>query len=109
MPKKPMRLCSKLGCNNLTTERYCEQHKHHYDIYRRTAADRGYNARWRKARKSYLMRHPQCVACGHVAEVVDHIVPHKGNQQLFWDTTNWQSLCHRCHNAKTAREDMGTW
>jgi 5-methylcytosine-specific restriction enzyme A len=35
---------------------------------------------------------------------VDHITPHKGDRQMFWDRSNWQSLCHRCHSRKTARE-----
>ncbi|WP_143035082.1 HNH endonuclease [Marininema mesophilum] len=27
---------------------------------------------------------------------------------LFWDKDNWQSLCKRCHDRKTAIED-GRW
>jgi len=41
------------------------------------------------------------------ALVVDHIQPHKGNDDLFWDASNWQSLCEACHNLKTATEDGG--
>jgi 5-methylcytosine-specific restriction protein A len=26
---------------------------------------------------------------------------------LFWDERDWQGLCKRCHDAKTARE--GRW
>nr|WP_211224439.1 HNH endonuclease signature motif containing protein [Eremococcus coleocola] len=44
-----------------------------------------------------------------VATVVDHIVPHKGNKKLFWDSNNHQSLCESCHNRKTASKDMGGW
>ncbi|MGA9851855.1 MAG: HNH endonuclease [Gammaproteobacteria bacterium] len=40
-----------------------------------------------------------------LASVVDHIVPHRGNTTIFWDRTNWQSLCRRCHNRKTATQD----
>ena len=55
----------------------------------------------------------------HAATVVDHIVPHrigdalrsKDDQQisaaraLFWDSSNWQSLCTTHHNsAKQALE-----
>jgi len=43
----------------------------------------------------------------HPADVVDHIIPHRGNQKLFWDTKNWQAMNHVCHNRKTAREDGG--
>jgi 5-methylcytosine-specific restriction protein A len=41
------------------------------------------------------------------ANVVDHIKPHKGDQALFWCRDNWQSLCKRCHDYKTATEDGG--
>jgi len=36
--------------------------------------------------------------------VVDHIIPHKGNQKLFWDPQNWQTLCKAHHDEKTRRE-----
>lgn len=41
------------------------------------------------------------------ATVVDHIIPHKGDQTLMWDESNFQSLCSKHHNIKTAREDSG--
>ena len=37
--------------------------------------------------------------------VVDHIVPHRGDQQLFWNQSNWQALCKPCHDHKTMTED----
>ncbi|MDQ0414223.1 HNH endonuclease [Mesobacillus stamsii] len=110
MPSKPLRPCNKAGCARLTRERYCDDHKqlnNSYDMYRGTAAQRGYNARWRKARASYLSQHPICIRCGHVATVVDHIIAHKGDMHLFWTVSNWQSLCNTCHNRKTATEDGG--
>ena len=60
----------------------------------------------------FLAAHPLCALCqrdGRVmpAAVVDHITPHRGDQTLFWDESNWQPLCKRCHDAKTAREDGG--
>jgi 5-methylcytosine-specific restriction protein A len=79
---------------------------------RGSARERGYNTRWDKARKTYLARNPLCVMCkreGRVtpATVVDHIKPHKGDQQLFWDTDNWQSLCAPHHNRDKQREERG--
>ena len=64
---------------------------------------------WRRAARVYKDANPLCVACleGGVATpvwAVDHIVPHDGNLDLFWDESNWQSLCESHHNAKTARE-----
>lgn len=38
---------------------------------------------------------------------VDHIIPHKGDPELFWDQDNWQSLCKPHHDRKTATEDGG--
>ena len=54
--------------------------------------------------------HPLCVECkkqGKLtqATVVDHIVPHRGDQKLFWDESNWQPLCKPCHDKKTWNED----
>jgi 5-methylcytosine-specific restriction protein A len=59
-----------------------------------------------------LSEHPLCVECerqGRItpATVVDHIVPHKGNLELFWDENNLQAICKRCHDGKTAGE--GRW
>lgn len=41
------------------------------------------------------------------ASIVDHIIPHKGDKQLFWDRDNWQPLCKKHHDRKTATEDGG--
>lgn len=87
-----------------------KERKRWFDERRGSAASRGYDSRWRKARIGYLRRHPLCVHCeaeGVVcaASVVDHIVPHRGDRRLFWDRANWQSLCAEHHNRKTATED----
>lgn len=60
--------------------------------------------------KQFLMAHPLCVQCmaeGRYvrATVVDHIVPHRGDQKLFWDRSNWQALCKAHHDKKTGLED----
>jgi len=79
---------------------------------RESASSRGYNARWRKARETYLRSHPLCVMCGELgrvvpAIVVDHKVPHRGDTALFWDTNNWQALCKTCHDAHKQRLEKG--
>jgi 5-methylcytosine-specific restriction protein A len=86
--------------------------KRELERQRPSAARRGYGSRWRRARAAYLARHPLCVPCrvaGRLAPatVVDHVVPHHGDQRLFWDESNWQSQCKPCHDGKTARE--GRW
>ena len=34
--------------------------------------------------------------------MVDHVVAHEVNQELFWDRRDWQPLCKACHDRKTA-------
>lgn len=77
---------------------------------RETSAQRGYDSKWRKARAGYLRSHPLCVM--HLqrgrtvaATVVDHIIPHKGDNALFWDHGNWQSLCKSCHDIHKQRAE----
>lgn len=73
----------------------------------------GYNYRWQKRRLLWLLNHPLCRWCDEAnrvtpATVVDHIEPHRGDPQLFWDETNWQSLCKDCHDgAKQSEEKRG--
>jgi len=55
-------------------------------------------------------RHPLCVYCereGRVSAgcIVDHIIPHRGDMVLFWDRSNWQSLCKPCHDIVKKREE----
>jgi len=60
---------------------------------------------WDKARRFFLMVNPTCAHCGRWATIVDHIQPHRGSRQLFWDTSNWQPMCARCHGRKTRLHD----
>lgn len=76
------------------------------DRMRGGAAERGYDGRWRKARAAFLRRNPLCVECMRKgvltpATVVDHIIPHRGDKELFWNEENWQPLCKSCHDRKT--------
>lgn len=95
---------------------------------RESSAARGYNSRWQKASDSYKHANPLCVNCLRIGkleqvDVVDHIKPHRlaaaiasGDevaiaqaQALFWDKSNWQSLCKRCHDSYKQRlEKSGT-
>lgn len=82
------------------------------DARRGSSSDRGYSYAWQRAREGFLRKHPLCVrhdSRGEVAAatVVDHIKPHKGDKDLFWDRSNWQALCKTCHDIKTATEDGG--
>jgi 5-methylcytosine-specific restriction enzyme A len=39
-----------------------------------------------------------------LAEVVDHIQPHRGDRALMYDPLNLQSLCKQHHDQKTINE-----
>ncbi len=114
MPNKPLKPCNHTGCHTLTSGWYCDEHRQSkirmYDAQRLSSAARGYNAQWVKARNAYLRLNPLCATCKAdgimtIATCVDHIIPHKGDMQLFWDTKkNWQSLCKHCHSKKTMKE-----
>lgn len=104
MPRKPKRPCRHTGCPNLSDGVYCEAHRPLYA--RENATTRGYDAKWRASRMRYLRRYPLCMECQRngklvPATVVDHILPHRGDEDLFWDQNNWQPLCKRCHDRKT--------
>ena len=108
MPKAPKRPCRYPGCPNLCDKGvYCSEHMEFSADRRRGGAEyRCYDGRWRKARASFLQRNPLCAECmrnGKItpATVVDHVIPHRGDEKLFWDENNWQALCASCHNHKT--------
>ncbi|WP_448680005.1 HNH endonuclease [Pseudomonas nicosulfuronedens] len=75
----------------------------------KNANERGYTYQWQQARERYFAKHPLCVHCQANGKVVvatdlDHKVPHRGNESLFWDESNWQGLCKSCHSVKTQQE-----
>jgi 5-methylcytosine-specific restriction enzyme A len=74
---------------------------------RANAGSRGYGWQWQQARERFLARNPLCVECQArneltPATVVDHRIPHRGDEAIFWDVSNWQALCKRCHDRTTA-------
>ena len=109
MPRSPKRPCRYPGCPNFCESGcYCEDHRKEWspDALRGGASARGYDSRWRAARKLYLRKNPLCVKCAadgrlEPATVIDHIIPHRGDPKLFWDQGNWQALCKACHDKKT--------
>ena len=67
---------------------------------------------WRRKSAAQLKREPLCRDClsrGLVtpAKHADHIEPHQGDAELFWNG-DLQSLCVECHSVKTAREQGKT-
>lgn len=65
--------------------------------------------RWKKRRKRYLSKNPWCAECLKnkrltYAEILDHIIPHKGDWDLFINPDNLQGLCAKCHGLKSQKE-----
>ena len=109
MADRMNRPCKHAGCPDLTRDKtgYCDAHRLNQDKRRGTARERGYTRDWERESKAYLAEHPLCVTCESeglfkAAKVVDHRIPHRGNPVLFWDKSNWQSMCKRHHDMKTA-------
>lgn len=108
MTHKIQSLKPKIGRFSTSIGSHMGQSTYIYDQRRGNSNQRGYGYKWQKERDVWLDKNPLCVVCakdGRVtpASEVDHIIPHRGNQKLFWDRKNWQSLCKTHHSEKTAR------
>ena len=109
---KPMRRCKKPGCQILTADGYCPEHKP--KAARKESASWHYlytdpRYGWKRRRGAQLAREPFCRICaGYGLRVqaadVDHVLPHRGDVSLFM-TAPLQSLCHSCHSRKTVAEN----
>lgn len=70
-------------------------------------------ARYKRMRAMRLQEEPLCRYCMSrfkrvtEATVCDHIVPHKGDEDMFFDYANTQSLCKPCHDQHKQREELG--
>jgi len=111
VPYRARRLCRIPGCPEKAqgSSGLCQGHLAEYDAARGSAAKRGYNYRWQKARAHFLTRHPICEDPDgrHPQQViqateVDHKIPRARGGSDHPD--NLQALCKSCHSAKTLRE-----
>lgn len=117
MPSSPPTVCSTPGCGGRRYAGICDRgcNRSRTGTAKRAPDNRpnfrqrGYDSRWDKARLVWLAEHPICAECERNGLVVagyavDHITPHRGDQGLFWDQSNWQTLCRRCHAVKSQAE-----
>jgi 5-methylcytosine-specific restriction protein A len=119
MPVSAPKPCNYPACGKLVhNASYCELHQKAkrkiVDDRRGSSTERGYGYRWQQVSKAFLKAHPicecdDCKVSGVLlpSQVVDHIIPHKGDMQLFWSRANWQAMNKKCHDKKTAKEDGG--
>lgn len=116
MATRAKMICRHPGCNRLVDiAGYCELHSQDATGWFRTSkgnsSARGYGGRWRLLRRQVLERDSYlCCECGRAGRIaaaseVDHIVPK--SQGGTDDLSNLQSLCPRCHRAKTQQESRG--
>lgn len=114
-----MRFCLEPGCQARVERGRCADHARRRDVQQRgSARARGYTSQWDAASQAFLSvyrfcgmrpggREPVMSRCHRdgivtVAEVTDHVEPHRGDSVKFWDCQgNWQALCRECHDAKT--------
>lgn len=80
-----------------------QQSQRDYETRRGSARQRGYTAQWDRVAAAFKRDNPLCIGCEAVdrvelASVVDHIIPHKGDDTLFWDQANWQPCCTKHHD-----------
>lgn len=116
MPIKPMRMCKAPGCMKLTPDGYCPEHKPKAERKASAAWHYLYTEPrycWERRRVAQLTCEPFCRECSkHGLRVratdVDHVIPHRGNVELFLHG-ELQSLCHSCHSRKTMAENAGTF
>lgn len=85
------------------------ERKARFDKTRPNATGRGYGKDWQRARALFLdqpanrlCKWPGCTAR---AVVVDHVIPHRGDERLRMDPTNWQGLCRHHHNSAKQKAD----
>ena len=121
------KLCQFSGCNEMaeTGHTYCAKHlaesqkkhkewleNHKKKPFENAVRCNNYNnAEWRHLRREVLERdNYQCRQCMATAAEsgfpleIHHIIPPKGNKELFYDISNCVTLCKWCHARVTQEE-----
>ena len=73
-------------------------------------------ARWRRLRLKVFLRdlfkcqRPECGrSYAYTSQLIcDHIKPHRGDERLFWDEENLQTLCKPCHDQMKQQEEQAS-
>lgn len=66
---------------------------------------KGYDRDWELYRWRFLHHNPSCYICGRKAGVVDHILAHKGDMNIFKNLKNHMPVCTEDHNFLTGKFD----
>ena len=67
---------------------------------------------WATLSQQVLQEDGACVICRQLGKIsateeIDHVIPHKGDFDLFTDIDNLWGLCKPCHAIKTGMESNG--
>ena len=123
------KLCQFSSCNEMAEpgHTYCKTHlveskkkhqewlkNHKKKPFENAVRTNNYNtSEWKALRREVLKRDCyQCCQCGITAEEsgfpleIHHIIPPKGNKELFYDKNNCVTLCKLCHARITQQEIM---
>ena len=112
MPNKAKKPCSRHGCRELTSGRYCPDHtKAEAKHYNRYARDREtakrYGRPWKQIRAAFLSAHPLCVLCGEDGRLTPATLVHhkiKLTNGGTNDRENLLALCPGCHSRLHSRQ-----
>lgn len=110
MPRPRWKVCSRPGCPELTQAGRCDSCSRSNDRSRGTAAERGYDSRWRRTRAAFLYQHDGVCEepfCFELVTDVDHIDGEGPHGPRGHDLSNLRGYCHSHHSQKTVREDGG--
>ena len=56
---------------------------------------------WKKKSAVFRKRNPICANCKSTDNLtVDHILPISKYPELFWEQSNWRTLCNMCNASK---------
>jgi 5-methylcytosine-specific restriction enzyme A len=111
MPARLPRACRIPGCPYPATDRgRCAVHAAPARAERQRFAGLYGTQRWRRESRRFIAEHPLCInahrdpRCTLVTELVDHVIPHRGDATLFYRKDNWAAMCRVCHGVKTRAE-----
>lgn len=110
MPSAPPRRCPRPGCREFAP---CTTHKPGQRSTRAADWHKLYTRAWDRASKAFLSENPLCAdpleEHGPLvpATCTDHIIPHRGDVDLFWDSDNWRPLCRACNSKLCALKQGG--
>jgi 5-methylcytosine-specific restriction protein A len=108
-------VCSTPHCFQIAVKGKCEDcladDRRRKNLRRPSAAERGYDSRWRRTAGRFLALNPWCSedGCLEKAVVVDHIDGLGPNSPNGHKHANLRGFCKKHHDQRTARDQPGGW